>query len=197
MRPFPHPNLAASYSDAKDQIEDNFRRLATGVVHGKHLSHEIPDAKLLSHWDEAIITLQVHAAQLAAGWPATSYVDIVPQLLFDPNYRYSADMRWVCTDPGAGTGTVIVREMRFDDTTAAWTGVGTVASFTLEQSATGGATNPSTGIAIENAAYLLSPSAGHVSAFGLYANAADATALTSTGSFLRVEIRLKQHLRSA
>lgn len=197
MIPYKHITLQSAYSDAKEQIEENFLRLSTGSVHGRHLSYEIPKEKVMHHWDESIVTLQVHAAQLAAGWPATSYVDIVPQLRFNPNYGYAADCSIICTDPGAGTGTGAIREMKWDDGTATWSGVSDITTFTIGQSDAGGATGTAPQVVSENQEYLLSYSAGEIPVFGLYANVADATALTGTGTFLRVELRIRQHPRSS
>lgn len=196
MIPIKHVTLQQTYSDAKPQIEDNFNRISTGAVHGRHFSYELSDSKMMSHWEDTTLTVQVYASQLAAGWPAATYVDIVPQVLTNPAYRYFTDAKWVCTDPGAGTGTVELREMEWAEATPAWTSVNTIASWTLTQSGKGGATNPSSGLCAENGTSLLGYLVGRKPAIGLYANVGDATALTSQGSFLRVQMRFKQHLGS-
>lgn len=126
------------------------------------------------------------------GWPATTYVGYVP--LYGTTGDTGGDwtvteVDWHCNDTGAGTGTWALYHCGYTGNPAAFTVIGAAVSSGTLSNGTGASTFNS--VAVTGLSRALTKQA-YPTMLALYANAADATALSAVGGFLTMSIGLRR-----
>jgi hypothetical protein len=193
-----YSSLSTDYATAQAEIEQNFSDLSSRQINAADLADQsITSDKLTARYQEMMIMLGVRAADLAAGWPATTLLDAfaLPGSAGDQAWTVT-DIQWVCTDVGDGTGTGTI-EYGYFDAAGTWQTLSTLDTFTLAL-ATGGAGTDSTNSLVEVSGGSTEVAPGsEVRSIALVSGTANANTLSLAGSALRIGLRLTRPLQVA